>query len=199
MGVFDVDSLVDRMDEDTIYKQVYKFFDSHIVPHLEEIRSRHDTKVSDKSRDEIREDLESLPPQERGEVFHDTMGELLVNLSLARLKPIESGTEVKKMVRDPYTVEALLLMFDREAVYSTRSEDEFPRVQKDTMAGYMKWMGVALAPEMYSREEVEEFVGSFDDVPSGMIDKWDEAHSHAGDDITEVVDSEIDASEQPGD
>lgn len=191
LGGFDVDSLVDRMDEDTIYQQIFKFFDSHIVPHLEDIKTRHDSKVSEKSAEEIRDELEDLPPEERAVIFHETMAELLVNLSLARLEPIESGKEVKKMVRDPYTVESLLLMFDREAVYATRSAEEFPGIQKDTMADYMRWMGVALAPEMYSREEVEDFVASFEGAPDDMIDKWDQAHAHAGDDIDEVVDSEM--------
>jgi hypothetical protein len=160
-----------NMDEDTVQRMIYNAIDNKVQPHLADIKERFDE--TEHTREEIAEQLENKPAEQRQEIFHDTMGELIATLALLRLEPIQAGRQLKTMVRDPATLEALALIFDRDAVFPTRDEDEFPECQKHLLRSYLKWIGVAIAPEMYSRDEVKEVIEEFGEVPEEHLDKWD--------------------------
>lgn len=163
-----IEKAVEQMDEETARKALSQLSDEDInrainyataemvVPHLEDVRERAHTE--DPPPNQIRQELESLPDDQREAIFYDTLDELVATLITLRERPREGLEELKTMLRDPYTTEALLLIFHNE----THIDEEYTQQLKDFTAEHLYWVGAMVFPEMYEEWEVEEVMGKFD-------------------------------------
>lgn len=164
-------SQLDIGNED-VQEALLRVLEEKANPKLEEIRDRAE---SADTPSEAREQIESLPEERQDTLFHDTWAELLAAMVQLRIEPLVGMRNLKRMIRDPYTVEAMLLIFDVEEM-----PDEIVQANKDLFADYLNWMGCAVAPEMYSREDVEDFVETFGADPE-LMDKWEPDDGADGD------------------
>jgi len=169
-----VDTLSSHLSSDGAEKWVVNMVNQHLREHLQDIKDRAD--ADGRTVSEERNRLQQMSPQARQEMFHTTAGQIIASLAYLRITPSRGARELKKMIRDPTTLAALELIFDREAVFPDRSEEEFPEIQQDTLRAYIHWAGVAVAPEMYDRETVEETLEQISDIPDEVLDTWDDYH-----------------------
>jgi len=160
------------LDNDDVQEALLQIAEDKIRPRLDEIKARAD---GQKSSDEVRAELESLSDEKKTEVFHQTWAEIITACAQLRVQPVEGMKNLKAMIRDPWTVEAMLLMMEVAEMPS-----EVEQQNKDLMAQYITWMGSAIAPEMYDRDDVEDMIEQFGADPE-LLDKWDE--SNVPDDI----------------
>lgn len=140
-----------QIDKDSFEKGLDHVMENHISPHLHDVRDRAS---ESEDPEEIRRILEEeMTEEERNELFHDTWGEVIASFIHLRIDPFEGFLNLKHLLRDPYTLEAMLLMFDVEG-----TPKDIVEANKDMAATYVKCIGVALAPEMYGRDDVEQVV-----------------------------------------
>ena len=153
------------IDNDDVQEALMRVAEEKTRPKLNEIRER----ASDSPEPaEIRERLDTLTEEEKNETFHQTWAELITAAVQLRVEPVDGLRNFQTMIRDPWTVEVLLMMFEDDEIPSDITE-----ANKDLISDYISWIGRALAPEMYEREEVEEMVEEFGADPE-LLDKWDE-------------------------
>lgn len=153
------------LDNDDVQEALMRVAEEKTRPKLNEIRER----ASDSpSKEEVRERLDNLSEEDKNEVFHETWAELITAAVELRVDPLEGMRNLQTMIRDPFTLEVLLLLFEDEEIPS-----DITVANKDLVSDYVSWMGRAVAPEMYEREEVEEMVEEFGADPE-LLDKWDE-------------------------
>ena len=153
------------LDNDDVQQALLQIAEDKIRPRLDEIKERSEGR---KSSDEVRAELESLPDDKKTEVFHQTWAEIITACAQLRVQPVAGMKNLKAMIRDPWTVEAMLLMMEVADLPS-----DIEKQNKDLMAQYITWMGSAIAPEMYDRAEVEDMIEQFGADPE-LLDKWDE-------------------------
>ena len=132
MGIMDMlsgmdsdtaDSLLRSMDEEQIQSALSTGIENYIVPHLQDIREAAAYDYDD--REEVREIYESYSEEKQDEVFHDAAADLIAIAAQVREQPTTGMKELKTRLRDPYTMEALLLIFNNEAhVDPEFSEDQ---------------------------------------------------------------------------
>lgn len=152
------------LDNDDVQAALLKILEDKADPKLKEIRTRASESPD---RHTARQEIESLPEDAKDELFHETWAELIAASVQLRVEPLEGMKNLKGMIRDPYTVETLLLLFEDDEI-----PDEIVEANKDLVSDYINWFGCAVAPEMYEREEVEEFVETFGADPD-LMDKWE--------------------------
>lgn len=132
-----------------VAKQMY------IDPHLFEIRER--TKQQPDTV-EVREKVEDMEWEEKQDLFYETLHELIAILAEIRERPANAGYgELKSMIRDPYTVEALLLFCEEP----NHIDDAYSEQMKDTVSDYLRLVGVRLLPEIYTQAEAEQIEEKF--------------------------------------
>lgn len=154
------------LDNDDVQEALLTIVEEKANPRLQEVRER----AADRDDPEyVRQQIESLSEDAKNELFHDTWAGLITAFVQLRIEPLEGMKNLKRMVRDPWTVEALLLLFEDEEI-----PDEVVEANKDLVSDYLNWIGCAVAPEMYRRGEVEEFIETFGADPD-LMDKWEPA------------------------
>lgn len=151
--------MLGQLDEDDVEETLRWVIEDQIVPHLEDVRERANNE--DPPRDKIREYYESMSEQQREEEFYETLDEFVATLVICRERPIEGFRELKAYLRDPYTVEALLLIFENEDYI----DPGYTQTLKDFGVEHIRWVGAMVLPEMYSDEEVEDVMQTFDINP----------------------------------
>jgi hypothetical protein len=154
------------IENEDVQKALLRILEDKATPRLEEIRMKAEASEDPET---VRDRIESLPESEKDRLFHDTWAEIIASLVQLRVEPMEGMTNLKKMIRDPFTVESMLLLFEVDEM-----DDEIVQANKDLAAEYLNWMGCAVAPEMYSRDEVVEFIETFGADPE-LMDKWEQA------------------------
>lgn len=168
-------NILGQMDPSAIEDGLKMFLDRYVQPHLEDIQERAQDRTPP---EEVRVELAGRDVNDRLEIMQTTIAELVVSISTLRLRPQQGMMELKRMMRDPYTIEALLLVFDddifAEEELVQEGEMTIEEAQKATCATWFNWMGVAVAPEMYAREEVEAVVEEVG-LSTELVDKWDES------------------------
>lgn len=142
-------NLQQQVDEDTIRELLDVAIEERIVPHLRQIRSSAEQKPDHET---IRSEFEDDPEDVQQENFDDAVTSVIEALFLLRQQPQEGGTLLKQLIRDPYVIEGLLLIFDNEQ----HIDPEYSAQIKEFAALHLHWAGVALMPEAYSPEEVRE-------------------------------------------
>lgn len=140
-------SVLEALDQDAIESALKKGVDKEVVPHLEQVRKRATEDDADTA--EVRAHYESLSEEEQTNRFNEAAADLMAVFTEMREQPVTGAKKLKGRLRDPWTVEALLLIFDHEQV-----PDEVVDQQKNYAATWLKWVGVNAIPEMYRREQV---------------------------------------------
>lgn len=167
---------VANIDDKQVRETVLDVIQDKAEPHLLEIKGRAEQA---EDAEEVREIFENLPSESdltdgqkaqddvvsKDDVFHRTWAEFISSVAQLRLQPVEGYTHLKSMIRDPYTLEGMLLIMDQETI-----PEETKEAQKDLLASYIHYMGVAIAPEMYDREEVVEMIDMFGGDPALLLE-----------------------------
>lgn len=155
---------VDLSNED-VQEALLKVGEDKIRPQLDEIRERA---VDADDPDQIREQLGGLSDEEKNNVFHETWAEFITACVELRVQPLVGMRNLKTMIRDPWTVEIMLMLLEDDEI-----PDEITESNKDLISQYVTWIGRAIAPEMYERDEIEDMIEQFGADPE-LLDKWDE-------------------------
>ncbi len=140
-------SVLEALDQDAIESALKNGVDKEVVPHLEQVRKR--AREDDADTAQVRAHYESLTEDEQTERFNEAAADLMAVFAEMREKPVSGAKKLKGRLRDPWTVEALLLIFDHEQV-----PKEVVDQQKNYAATWLKWVGVNSIPEMYHRDQV---------------------------------------------
>lgn len=163
--------LASNIDSEDIQDGISKFVDKKVFPELEEIRERA---IEDDDAETARGMYESMPPEKREQIFHGVLGDIIATMFEIRVRPTTGLREAKKMLRDPYTMEAVLLIFDHPDVDDGKREE-----MKGFAANHVRALGVAIAPEMYQREEVLEVADEFG-VDRELVEYYDDQYEIEG-------------------
>lgn len=142
-------TVLEALDEEQIEAALQKGIDKEVVPHLETVRERATEEDADTA--EVRAHYESLPEEDQQEKFNQAAADLMAVLTEVRESPLSGAKKLKGRLRDPWTVEALLLIFDHEDV-----PNEVVDQQKHYAATWLKWAGMNVIPEVYRRDQVSE-------------------------------------------
>ena len=153
------------LSNDDVQEALLKVGEDKIRPQLDEIKERA-SEADDP--DAVRQQLAELSDEKKNEVFHGTWAQFITACVQLRVEPLEGMRNLKTMIRDPWTVEIMLMLMEDDEIPTEISEDN-----KDLKSQYITWIGRAIAPEMYEREEVEAMVDEFGADPE-LLDKWDE-------------------------
>lgn len=156
-------AMLDQLDDEQVEQAIQWIVDESVVPHLMDVRQRA-RQATDPN--EVRRELEDLPESVKEELFYDTLHELIAILVTCRERPNEGFEELKTVLRDPYTVESLLLIFENDQ----HIDDEYSNQLKDFAANHLQWVGAMVLPEMYDERTVEEVVTRFTDVDPEDVD-----------------------------
>jgi hypothetical protein len=141
--------ILSSMDDEMIENALRSGIEEELVPHLEDVRTR--ASEEDRPPAEVRAYYESLSDEEQTEKFHEAAADLMgVGVDL-RENPLTGLKKLKERLRDPFTVEALLLIFDHEEV-----SDDIVHERKEFAATWLKYVGLHVVPEVYKREDVRE-------------------------------------------
>jgi len=160
-------SMAEKVDlsNDDVQEALLKVSEDKIRPQLDEIKERA---ADADDPEDVRRKLEGLPDEKKNEVFHETWAEFITACVELRVQPVVGMRNLKTMIRDPWTVEIMLMLFEDDEIPT-----EITHANKDLLSQYITWIGRALAPEMYEREDVETMVEEFGADPA-LLDKWDE-------------------------
>lgn len=153
------------LSNDDVQEALLKVGEDKIRPQLDEIKERA-SEADDP--DAVRQQLAELSDEKKNEVFHETWAQFITACVQLRVEPLEGMRNLKTMIRDPWTVEIMLMLMEDDEIPTEISE-----ANKDLISQYITWIGRAIAPEMYEREEVEAMVDEFGADPE-LLDKWDE-------------------------
>lgn len=162
---------MNNVDDEQIMQAMGMMIDNYLVPHLDDIRVRANTS---EPAAEARAYYESLPENEQaappdyegatreGE-FYFVLDNLVGTLVKCRYKPKVGFPELKSQIRDPYTLEALLLIFENDE----HIDSEYTQQLKEFGATHVKWAGAMMVPEMYDDAEAERILQEFSPESDG--------------------------------
>lgn len=150
----EIDNLWNRVPRQQKVQFLSFIFQERVIPHIEDIRQRAESEDSERLRDAYAD----LDPETKDEVLLETIGHIVRTLFELRERPREGMLNLKELIRDPGTMESLLLVFDdAEHIDPGYSADA-----KNFVSWYVTAAGVALAPELYDEATVREVYEAFD-------------------------------------
>lgn len=150
-----LENILKSVDEEQIAQAMDWLWAEIIIPHLVEVRERAQ---ADPSSEEVRQRFESMSEDEREEMFYESLDSLIETLAKCRHQPKQGFEEMKALLRDPFTAEALLMIFENEE----HIDEEYTEQLKDFGVTHLHWAGVSVLPEMYTeaeRRQVTEELG----------------------------------------
>lgn len=104
-----------------------------------------------------REAFADLSDERQTEIVDKTISDLAVTFNQLRTDPTEGIERLQSELRDPYTVEALLLLFENE----DHIDEEYSDDVKEFVRWRFKLLGVNAIPEAYTEEEKREIIDRF--------------------------------------
>lgn len=140
--------LQQQIDPEQIHALLESRIDEDLGPHLEEIRERSRQQPDP---EQIREDFANAPPEQQQELFDAAVGDILTVFHLLREDPMAALNEAKDLLRNPYTAEAVLLIFHNDQ----HIDSDYGEQMKAYGASLMAYLGTLVAPEMYDDAEIE--------------------------------------------
>lgn len=144
-----VERIWSQIDQQTKRDAVQTALDQFVIPHLEGVKQRA---RDDADAATVRAQYADLDDADQQEVFNQAVSDVVAALFEIRERPAEGLLTLKGLLRDPYTVEGLLLIFDNEQ----HIDPDYSEQMKDFAAMHLEMVGVALAPEMYDADTVRE-------------------------------------------
>lgn len=147
------EELMNQVDEDELEEAIPKLLNQQITPRLAEIRERAQ---ASESRHQIRQQLRQLPEDEQTRVMMQAASDIGLVLQEIRQSPTAGLVKLKNRLRNPKTMEALLLIFEGDQVPDEWSDD-----RKEYATCVVRYVAMHLMPEAYTREEKEEICRMF--------------------------------------
>lgn len=143
--------LLSQMDDDVIEDALEAGIEQELVPHLQDVRTNAAEEY--RSPAEVRAYYEGLSEEEQTEKFHEAAADVMGVAVDLRESPITGLKKLKGRLRDPWTVEALLLIFDHPDV-----PDSVVHERKEFASTWLKYAGLHIIPEVYERDDLREMV-----------------------------------------
>lgn len=137
-----------NMDEGQMRDAIEHVIAEQVAPELIKIRERAENSPSGQA---VRGDLTTLNAEQKQALYNEQIKELVEIAFLFRKDPQNAVSNFKSMLRDPHTMESLLLIFDNPK----HIDEDYADEMKDAVTTYARWIGVGIAPEMYSEAEIE--------------------------------------------
>ena len=155
--------ILNSMDEDMIENALETGIEEELVPHLTEVRAKANGEY--RSPAEVRAHYESLSEEEQTEKFHTAAADLMGVAVDLRENPLTGLAKLNDRLRDPYVIEALMLIFDHPEV-----PDHVVHERKEFTSTWLKYAGLHIIPEIYQRDDLREMVETmYDDQSADEI------------------------------
>jgi hypothetical protein len=143
--------ILSSLDDDMIEQALETGIEQELVPHLETVRVKAAEEYEDPKK--VREYYEGLDEDKQTEKFHKAAADLVGVAVDLRENPIDGLSKLKGRLRDPWTTEALLLIFNHSEI-----PEEIEQERKAFAATWMKYIGAHVIPEIYERDDVADMV-----------------------------------------
>lgn len=143
--------VLSSMDDEMIEDALEAGIEQELVPHLNEVRQNAAEEY--RSPAEVRAYYEGLSEEEQTEKFHTAAADLMNVAVDLRENPLTGLEKLKERLRDPYVIEALLLILDHPEV-----PDEVVHERKEFVSTWLKYIGLHVIPEIYQRDDLREMV-----------------------------------------
>lgn len=155
MSLDDIDQdvaeeMLGQVDESELQQQIVEGINQMMGPKLLEVKQRAQ---SGKTRQEVREEYKTMSHDEKTKKFMRAVSDLVAIAAELREDPEPALKRLKTRLRDPYTMEALLLIFDDPKVPDAWTEE-----RKEFATTIVRWVALNHLPEMYTRREAEELM-----------------------------------------
>lgn len=159
--------LLAEMDDDLIEDALEAGIEQELVPHLQDVRENAAEEY--RSPAEVRAYYEGLSEAEQTEKFHEAAADVMGVAVDLRESPVTGLKKLKGRLRDPWTVEALLLIFDHPDV-----PDEVVHERKEFASTWLKYAGLHIIPEVYERGDLREMVNQMypDEDADAILDQF---------------------------
>lgn len=144
-------NMMSGMDANQALNMIQQFapmLDEELKPHFEEIRER----AENEDYEAARRYYESLSDEEQQEAFEKAVADVMNVLFQCRADPVNGFKMLKERIRDPNTIEPILLTFEGDS----RVDPEWTKEQKDAWREIMKRAGTMIVPEAYPEGELEQ-------------------------------------------
>lgn len=167
LGQLDEDQaeqMLQSIDDEQIANIVETAIERFVVPHLHDIRER----AQMEDRMEARQTYEQMDPDDQHRVFFETAAQLAAELQEVRYQPNKGLGDIKRRLRDPWTVEALLMFFYED---DGHIDDAYCEDMKEFSTRYIRFIGLHVAPELYTREEAIGLLSEVYDVGPDEADE----------------------------
>lgn len=150
--------LMEQVDFDSLYGDIQQFVMEYVRPHLDEIREEAQRRrAAGESRFDAREQLEQLSEEEKDQEFQEAANALIkIAVQIQGGESAEAMRELKGRIRNPWTMERLLLLFDHEEMPAEQS-----RILKETATVYVRGFSIFLLAPAYTFEERKETMLDF--------------------------------------
>lgn len=157
--------VLSSLDDEMIEQALETGIEQELVPHLEAVRENASEEYED--AEAVREHYENLSEEEQNERFHKAAADLLGVAVDLRENPVDGLSKLKGRLRDPWTTEALLLIFNHPDI-----PDDVEDERKEFASLWMKYIGAHVIPEVYEREDVEDMVNQMypDETADEILD-----------------------------
>lgn len=143
--------LINQMDEEQIAEGIQTGMDEFVVPHLEEVRENAQTTPE---RQAVREQYHSMPDTKQQEAFNRAIWDLVSVAGKLRVSPDEGLRDLKTMLRDPWTMEALLLVFHNP----DHIDPDYSEEMRETTTKFTRLAAMNLIPEAYTENEARQLM-----------------------------------------
>jgi len=154
LGNMDEDAarnVLDSMDDAMIERALEAGIEQELVPHLVDVRENAAKQYPE--ADVVRARYEGLSEEEQEVQFEKAAADLMAVAVELRENPTTGLRKLKGRLRDPWTIEALLLIFDAPGM-----SDEEVQARKDYASMWLKWVGSHVIPEVYERDDVRDVI-----------------------------------------
>lgn len=149
----EIDDLWNRIPQDAKVDFLAFMFEERVIPHVRDIKARAD--AADPAQ--VRDVYAAQDPDTKDDLLREAVGDVVATVAEIRENPERGLLNLKEIIRDPHTTEALLLVFDD----AEHIDPEYSEQAKDFASWYLTAIGVALLPELYDAGTVEEVYDAF--------------------------------------
>lgn len=143
-----IQQIQQQIDPEQIHAMVEARIEEDLGPHLVEVRERRREQPDPK---QVRQKFANASPQKQQQLWHAAVGDVIEVFHLLREDPMAALRKAKDLLRNPYTSEALLLIFHNDQ----HIDGDYSWEMKDYGANLMAYLGTVVAPEMYEPAEIE--------------------------------------------
>lgn len=143
--------LINAMDDEQIAEGMQTAMDEFVVPHLEDVR---ENAQSTPDRQSVREQYHSMPDAKQQEAFNRAIWDMVSVAGKLRVSPDEGLRDLKTMLRDPWTMEALLLVFHNP----NHIDPNYSEEMRETATKFTRLAAMNLIPEAYTESEARDLM-----------------------------------------